>query len=172
MSDRPLECSQCKKCISIVYKEVINGSMETSHMCEECPIFKKKLHGEEVSSFGVQWAGGKQGLSCMNCGISLETLHLEQHLGCSDCYTIFEQIIIEALKTEDLIPKKIKDVLKKNKSCQLHAGKTPHEELAPKISTQMHDLSDALSEALKKENYEQAAALRDQMKQLKEKGDD
>lgn len=172
MSDRPLECSQCKKCISIIYKEITNGSIETSHMCEQCPILKKKLHGEEVSSPGLKWADGTQGLSCMGCGTSLDTFHLDNHLGCSECYHIFEQLITETLKTEDLIPKKMKDVLKKNKQCQLHVGKTPHEELTPLVSTQMTDLNEALSEALKKENYEQAASLRDQIKQLKEKVDD
>jgi protein arginine kinase activator len=172
MSDRPLECSQCKKCICIVYKEIENGNIDVSHMCEQCPILKKKLHGEEVSSAGLKWAAGKQGLSCMSCGTSLDTFRLGTHLGCNECYTIFEQLIIETLKTEDLIPKKMKDVLKKNKHCQLHVGKTPHEELTPMVSTQMTDLNEALSEAVKKENYEQAASLRDQIKELKEKVDD
>lgn len=172
MSDRPLECSQCKKRISIIYKEIDQGTLDISHMCKECPILKKKLHGEETPSIGLKWAGGKQGLSCMSCGTSIDTFSLRSDLGCSECYAIFEQLIIETLKKEDLITEKMKQALKKNQSCQLHLGKGPHEDLSNVLSTQVTDLNEALSEALKKENYEQAATLRDQIKRLKEHADE
>lgn len=167
MSDRPLECSQCKKAISIIYKEIEHGSIDISHMCDNCPILKKKLHGEEPTSCGSKWTEGKQKLSCVSCGTSFDTFKLSNDLGCSECYAVFEQLIIETLKTEDLIPDKIQQFLKKNNNCQLHIGKNLHEKLDMVISTQVTDLNDALGEALKKENYEQAATLRDQIKQLK-----
>jgi protein arginine kinase activator len=172
MADRPLECSQCKKPISIIYKEIENNLIDVSHMCDHCPIFKKKLHGEDALSSGLQWAEGTQGLSCMSCGTSLDTFKLNHSLGCSECYVIFEQLIVDLLKIEDLIPEKLKQALKKNPHCQLHLGKTPLETCDPVISTQVTDLKEALNEALKKENYEQAATLRDQIKQLKDHPDE
>jgi len=141
-------------------------------MCADCPILKKKLHGEQGETQGVKWAKGKQGLSCMHCGTSLDVFGISSHLGCSECYTIFEPIITEALQSEDLIPKKMKAILKKNKHCPLHVGKTPHAEATPLLSTQITDLHEALTDALNKENYERAAALRDQIKELREKVDE
>ena len=111
MPDRPLECSQCKKSICVIYKEIENGNMDISHMCEHCPILKKKLHGEEPVSSGLKWADGKQGLSCVSCGTSIDTFNISNDLGCSECYSIFEQLIIETLKTEDLIPEKMKQFM-------------------------------------------------------------
>lgn len=172
MADRPLECSQCKKPICTIYKEIENGGIDVSQMCDNCPILKKKLHGEDSATSGLKWADGKQGLSCVSCGTSIDTFKLGNDLGCSECYLIFEQLILDTLKIEDLIPDKLKQFLKKNNHCQLHLGKSPHEELNPIISTQVTDLNEALSDALKKENYEQAAALRDQIKQLKECADE
>lgn len=172
MEGRPLECSQCKKPICVIYKEIANNSLDVSQMCEHCPILKRKLHGEQPENPGLKWSKGKQGLCCMNCGTSLDTLGVSSQLGCSECYSIFEHVIAEILHNENLIPKKMKTVMKKTKQCQLHVGKSPHVESSPLLSTQMTDLHTALRDALKKENYEQAATLRDQIKELKEKVDE
>jgi len=52
----------------------------------------------------------------------------------------------------------------------LHLGKTPTKPVTIPTSSRLTALNEALNEALKKENYEQAAWIRDQIKALTEKG--
>lgn len=56
------------------------------------------------------------------------------------------------------------------KTQPLHVGKTPNKPLTIPSSSRLKTLNEALNEALKKENYEQAAWIRDQIKDLTEKG--
>jgi protein arginine kinase activator len=51
-------------------------------------------------------------------------------------------------------------------------GKSPGKQPSYTLSDQLHSLNASLNESLKRENYEQAAWLRDQIKALKEKTDD
>lgn len=169
MSDRPLECSGCKNPISIIYKEIEKGSISCTHMCESCPNLKKKLKGEVSSNLEQHPA---KTLCCSTCKTSYESFLLDGFLGCSECYHIFEVSILEKLKTESLIPKKLQDILETNAEMPLHLGKTPHGEFSKVLSSQVSDLNEALNEALVRENYEQAAQLRDQIKQLMENTDD
>ncbi|HEY5259392.1 MAG TPA: UvrB/UvrC motif-containing protein, partial [Rhabdochlamydiaceae bacterium] len=60
-------------------------------------------------------------------------------------------------------PKRIK------KTKPLHSGRSPQQSLHILPINQLSTLHDALNDALKKENYEQAAWLRDQIKALNEK---
>lgn len=58
----------------------------------------------------------------------------------------------------------------KSKKQYLHAGKSPDQTVEVSAASRIVSLNEALKEALKKENYEQAAWLRDQIKALTEKG--
>jgi protein arginine kinase activator len=51
----------------------------------------------------------------------------------------------------------------------LHIGKIPQGEVEASPSMKLLALNEALSETLKKENYEQAALLRDKIRELQEK---
>ena len=167
MEDRPLECSHCKKTIAIVYKEIEKGIISSTHMCESCPFYKKKLHGEEDSLKKSSQKDSEATLVCNSCQTSLETFLIDGSLGCSECYNVFSEVITQKLKTEGLIPQKLQVVLEENNQTHLHLGTTPNEELSTELATQVTDLNEALSDALQKENYEQAATLRDQIKNLK-----
>ncbi|PCI92954.1 hypothetical protein COB11_06230 [Candidatus Aerophobetes bacterium] len=172
MTDRPLECSHCKKTITTIYKEIERGVMNCSEMCEECPFLKKKLHGEDSSNHIASFSEKGNGLCCEKCSTSYETFSLDGTLGCPECYSIFSDLITKKLKTEGLIPDKMQNILNKNEHIHLHLGKGPNEHLNSTISTQVTDLNEALNDALQRENYEQAAELRDQIKQLVENTDD
>jgi protein arginine kinase activator len=89
-----------------------------------------------------------------------------QMLGCSECYAIFEEPLIEIIKNEHLIPEKLQKSLEKKPNHPLHLGKNPQQKGRNPILSQVTDLNRALYEALNKENYEQAASLRDQIKRL------
>jgi protein arginine kinase activator len=161
MSERPLECGECKRKAQIIYKEIVGEQITTTEMCEECPVLKVKLHGDKLASNKKE-----SSLCCGRCGTNLESVLTGQSLGCSECYVVFEGFIIKELIAADGIPSFLKN---KEKSQTLHLGRGPRQAGSLALSSKLASLHEALNEALKKENYEQAAYLRDQIKSITEK---
>lgn len=163
MADRPLECSECKKQITVHYTEIVGESMTQTCMCADCPELQKRLHGIP------QWQGeeggleGGAGLACGNCGTTLDAVRMGSDLGCCDCYEVFEDVIIQELISSKKIPPRIAN---NKKSTPIHIGRGPGEAQEINVSLRLLALNEALNETLKKEDYEQAAWLRDQIKAL------
>ncbi|MES2200231.1 MAG: UvrB/UvrC motif-containing protein [Chlamydiota bacterium] len=168
MAERPVECSHCKKHIKVTYKEVIGDAILCSEMCHDCPILEQKLHGrsEENLSRGPE---DDTSLCCATCMTTLESIKTGFPLGCSNCYSVFEDILIKELIEQDKLPSRIRKELLSKKSIPLHLGKSPGTSITIPSSGRLTSLNEALNDALKKENYEQAAWLRDQIKELMEK---
>jgi protein arginine kinase activator len=171
MPDRPDECSHCKKPIKVIYKEIIQETMTCTHMCEDCPILQQKLKGQQKVSKKKK-SEKDTGLCCGSCGTTLESILTGNPLGCSECYNVFEEIILNELLSMDMIPSRLKKGMGRKKSQPLHIGKSPTTPVEIPSSSRLTALNEALNEALKKENYEQAAWLRDQIKDLMEKPDE
>ncbi|MGE5195839.1 MAG: UvrB/UvrC motif-containing protein [Anaerolineae bacterium] len=173
MAERSIECNQCKKPIKVIYKEIIGNSIVCTEMCADCPLLEKKLHG--LPSPDQELPGQKEGTSglfCGKCATALESITMGGSLGCNECYAVFADLIIDELIKTDRIPTRLKKDLNLNKSQPLHVGKSPSQPTKVPLSSRITALSEALNEAIKKENYEQAAWLRDQIKVLMEKSND
>ncbi len=169
MAERPVECSHCKRPIQVIYKELVGDTITCTEMCAECPLLEQRLHGQvrtEGSSESLK--EGETGLCCGNCRTTLESVQTGNPLGCSECYAVFADVLVAEMIDAELIPKSM--TARKNQP--LHIGKAPHISLSIPSSSRLTALNEALNEALKKENYEQAAWLRDQIKELQEKGPD
>lgn len=167
--DRPLECTECKRKIKIFYKELITDRPHSFSMCEECPVLFQKLHGKEhdhISSFTGEKIGG---LCCGNCQMTLESFKMSHKVGCAECYEVFEDPILEVLARNKKLPEKS---LKGGKAGPLHIGKTPGEVSPVNPSLRLAALNEALSETLGREDYEQAAWIRDQIKKIMEQKPD
>jgi len=160
MADRPLECSQCKKPAVILYKEMENDTIVCTSMCADCPILQQKLHGS-----GSPKEAKVSELCCGHCGTTLEAVRTGNPLGCSECYVVFSDVIVNELISGKKLPERF--LAPGAKRTSLYIGKTPKltpSEHAP--TNQLMALNEALNEALKKEDYEQAAVIRDQIKSL------
>lgn len=92
-------------------------------------------------------------------------------LGCKECYLIFESVLVDQLMETQLISPKLKPN-PASPTPALHIGKTPFIDERSKNRTRIHDLNEALGDALKGENYEEAAWLRDQINSLTKASDD
>lgn len=161
MSERPVECSHCKRALYVTYKEIVGGNITETQMCAECPILQQKLHGRSDKFEGAIEA--EKGLCCGVCRTTLESVQTGNPVGCVECYSVFADVILS------LLPKRFGS--KRNQP--LHVGRTPSKPISSAVPTsQITTLNEALSEALKRENYEQAAWLRDQIKSLTEKPSD
>jgi protein arginine kinase activator len=171
MPERPVECSHCKKPIKVIYKEIVDNSILCTEMCADCPVLQQKLHGQMAD---LQPREGltetEAGLCCGNCRTTLESIKMGNPLGCSECYAVFSDVLVSELITSEKLPSRIKKDLLAKKTQPLHLGKTLNKPVTIPTSSRLTALNEALNEALKKENYEQAAWIRDQIKALTEKG--
>lgn len=163
--DRPLECSECKKPITVYYTECVGNTFIRTGMCEECPQLQKRLRGTVPEEKFFIGAEGSAGLACGECGTTLENVRVSRILGCSHCYHVFGDYLMEQLLAANKISPTI---TKKKKTVPLHVGRSPGEaqEISPTL--RLIALNEALEETLKREDYEQAAWLRDQIKALTE----
>lgn len=162
--ERPLECSECRKPIGVRYTEIVASHMNEIFMCADCPQLQKKLHGAGGQAVEGQIESGL-GLVCGHCGTTLESLRISNLVGCGVCYEVFDDIIAEELAASHHIPSRF---LTLRKASPLHSGKIPGEAQTVNPSLRLLALNEALSETLKREDYEQAAWLRDQIKALTE----
>lgn len=168
MPERPLDCTECKKPISVCYTEIVGDKITRTVMCADCPHLQRKLYGK-IRQEGMEESKQTTALACGNCGTSLDAVRMGNLLGCIECYSVFGDALVEDLLKENRISRH----LTSNKRTQpLHIGRTPGEvsEISPTL--RLIALNEALDETLIKEDYEQAALLRDQISALKEKIED
>jgi protein arginine kinase activator len=167
-------CDECGKNKATVHlTEIINEQITKLNLCESCA----KEKGSDVEQhFGIAdllaalsdvketppVAGGPPSKNkCPNCGLAYEDFKKVGRLGCSECYAAFRA---------SLAP-----LLKRIHGSQQHLGKTPdpsHLKEQKVVSSLQQDLESAKQEllkAVKKEEYEEAAALRDKIKFIEKK---
>lgn len=167
--DRPIECGSCKKDIAVKYTEIVGQQITHTCMCSDCPVLERRLKGTPSKSIGKSLEERSGGLSCGNCGTTLESLRVGNPLGCAECYNVFADVIINELLTGDKVPQRIATT---KKTTPLHLGRAPGEAHEINPSLRLLALNEALTETLKKEDYEQAALLRDQIKELTHKAEE
>jgi protein arginine kinase activator len=156
-------CCICKEKPATVHLTQIAGDkMHKVDLCEECakakgasdPTFSLAdlLLGLGASQEIGQAAGGTE-IKCPQCGFTQADFKKSGRLGCPECYRTFAEGLEELLKT-------------------MHKG-TRHVGKTPEVLRQSRDLSDRLkalqkklAEAIDDENFEAAAVLRDEIKQM------
>ncbi len=168
MAEKPVECSHCQKATVVTYKEMTNNLSNCTEMCSSCPILAKKLHG--ASQPPAQTNSSSPLLHCALCMTTSETVQTGNPLGCNHCYSVFEELLLGKLLTEKSLSSASAKEILVSPSVLLHKGKSPTQSAIDiPLSNELSSLSIALNEAVAKEHYEQAAWLRDQIKELKEK---
>ncbi|MCI0382765.1 MAG: UvrB/UvrC motif-containing protein [Chlamydiae bacterium] len=165
MAERPVECGNCKKPAKVFYKEMVSNSIVCTEMCNDCPILEQKLHGS-LTINGEDQSQIAAGLYCGRCHTGLDTIKMGNPVGCSECYNVFGDLLVSELIEENKVPTKLKKDLSIRKNQPIHIGKSPGKQMVIPSSNRLTSLNEALNEALKKENYEEAAWIRDQIKEL------
>jgi len=163
-ADRPLECGECKKTITVRYTEIVGDTITHTNMCADCPELLRRLHGISPSE-QIYGLTGQAGLACGNCGTTLEDVRRGHRLGCMECYEVFGDVIFMELQSTSRLPARL---LTSKKTVPLHLGRAPGETHTISPSSRLLALNEALKETLSREDYEQAAWLRDQIKALTE----
>lgn len=92
-------------------------------------------------------------LKCNSCGLEFEEFEKNQILGCENCYLNFRK---------KLIPK-----IKKIHFSKIHKGKIPKSKIKKvTFENNLKNLNEILEEAVLKEEYENAAIIRDKIKEV------
>lgn len=156
-------CSICKEKTATVHLTKIEGEkMQKLDVCEECAKNKgvndstfelaDLLLGLGASQEMEKSAGGAD-IKCPHCGFTQADFKKSGRLGCSECYTTFAE--------------GLEGLLKSMHKGTRHVGKVPaHLRQKRDLTDQLGALQKKLTKAIESENFETAAALRDEIKQL------
>ena len=162
-------CTICKEKPATVHlTQIVSDKMQKLDLCEDCAKTKgindptafsladaDKLFGLGASQEIEQAAGGAE-LKCAHCGFSQADFKKSGRLGCPECYKTFAEGLAGLLKTM-------------HKGTR-HVGKSPESLRASREdSDRMKSLHKKLAKAVEAEDFEQAAALRDEIKQAGER---
>ncbi len=163
-----LVCNVCGTNEATIHlTELINNQMLEIHLCETCAQEKGTdfkthfnwtelvpgLEAEEKVSKGSE---KKILIRCAECGMTYEDFAKTGRLGCSSCYSAFSKMLLP--------------LIKRVHHAVNHVGKKPS-----KVSKEVrntHDLrllQDRLRKSIQMEEFEEAAKLRDEIKQLEDK---
>jgi len=179
-----MKCQNCgKNEANFQYRQIINGKKKELILCSECA---KKL-GLDNMDIGYEFGGMSDilgglfngfledtripliqtnNLECKTCGTNYNNFITDGMLECEDCYKTFD--------------KQIDKVLKNIHNSNRHIGRKPSEkldkvaeesveyQLENKEETKLEKLQRELRAAVEEERYEDAAKLKNQIKEIKQ----
>ena len=161
-----MQCSVCKeKPATVFLTHIENDKMHKVNLCEECAKTKgvdnpttfsladaDLLLGLGAAQEITQTTCGVE-LKCPRCGFSQADFKKSGRLGCPECYQVFAEGLAGLLKT-------------------MHKG-TRHTGKSPEALRQSRDaaerlklLNKKLAKAIELEDFEQAARVRDELKEI------
>jgi len=163
-----MQCQICnKKTATIHLTEISDGLRTEMHLCERCAAEQGVAAKSQISinellssllaaqpSDEELFGPTETKISCPRCGFTLEQFRKEAVLGCPYDYELFEKSLLPLIE-------------------RAHDGKTSHCGKVPskapqqaKKQMELANLRQQLDTAVRKEDYELAAKLRDKINQL------
>ncbi|HWQ73531.1 MAG TPA: DNA helicase UvrBC [Desulfitobacteriaceae bacterium] len=161
-------CQQREAKVRLI--KTIKGQTEELNLCEPC---SQKIHEFNIfiqpgivvpdflqALFGFMSQPEKSGIpqeeSCPRCGITFNQITRAGKLGCSVCYDKFEP--------------QLESLLRRIHGGGQHVGKIPlRRGAAIKDKMQLQNLKEQLAGLIQQEKFEEAAVIRDQIKQMDQK---
>jgi protein arginine kinase activator len=162
-------CSSCQKALATIHVLDVSGWSITGqkHLCASCaesagvvtapikisPEVLEELIGSAKAGEGKKTRGRGGGPSCPGCGLTTSEFRSRGRLGCPRCYQTFKQALMP--------------VFDRVHDATSHRGRFPGRRPPPlPAPSRIAALRRALADAITAEDYELAANLRDQMRQL------
>ena len=157
-------CDVCKSNPATVFlTQIVDGKMQKVNLCESCSKEKGVTNpmGFELADL-LLGLGAAQEIErgsavqhCPACGFSQADFKKTGRLGCPVCYDTFSE--------------GLSGLLKAMHKRTTHAGKIPARLMRSlELDARMKQLQRDLAKAVTEENYETAAELRDQIKELEQ----
>src|SRR5689334_5025817 len=158
-------CDVCKMNDAAVFlTQIVDGKMQKVNLCEGC---SKEKGVQDPTGFALadlllgigaaeEIEKGGSSTRCPVCGFTQADFKKTGRLGCSSCWETFEQGLSSLLKAM-------------HKSDR-HTGKVPSKAAHTLVITEnIKKLTGDLEKAVRDEKYEDAAHIRDQIRQLESK---
>ncbi|NLK20627.1 MAG: hypothetical protein GX308_00790 [Epulopiscium sp.] len=168
-------CERCGKNIASVHvTHINNGEKAEVYLCEHCAKETETIHFHTPISFQdfltglldmslggqAQSKGYKENnevFQCPTCKMTYDDFKKIGRFGCSNCYLTFK--------------KQLNPIIKKLHGDNIHTGKFPNRIAGKlKIKREVEILKKELQKAIKAEEFERAAELRDKIHTLKQGG--
>ncbi len=157
------KCDKCDKPATIHLTEILEGQKIEKHLCEDCAaeegitIKANVPISQLLEDFILQAAPDAEptpDITCDVCGMGLEEFKSHGLLGCPNDYDVFSQALAPMLD-------------RAHEGATQHVGKVPHRagQTHQKQNTILR-LRAELKKAIQAEQYEQAAELRDRIKEV------
>ncbi len=168
-------CNLCNKNQATVHlTEIVDEQMSELHLCDDCAR-KKSMQMEQqfglsdllagLVDYGKQLGGAEKdapAAQCGSCGLTYDDFRKIGRLGCSECYTSFA--------------KYLGPLLKRIHGASQHIGKVPASFAGPSVprtqktkALDIDELKKNLQQAIENEEFEEAARLRDAIKEAESK---
>lgn len=154
-------CEECqKKEATVMITVTVGGEMTSRHLCPDC---MKKMESSfaagDVQSFlssllSLLSASPKAPeLVCSKCGLSYEEFQHTGKLGCAQCYKDFQE--------------QLRPLLLRIHGRSQHAGRVPQSHQKEReMALCLDTLRKEMDEAVAREDFEQAARLRDEIRAM------
>ncbi|MHB8916824.1 MAG: hypothetical protein ACYC4H_02275 [Desulfocucumaceae bacterium] len=162
-----MNCERCQERPAVVHlTEIINNKKRVLHICEQCArevqaesfgfIPQMSLHNflaglfsnQAASPFSPDLAGAQK---CAKCGLSEAQFAKTGLLGCGDCYRQFGD--------------RLDPIFRRIHGTGRHTGKVPERTGGRvKLTKEIDRLKVRLRESIGREEFEEAARLRDQIR--------
>lgn len=147
----------CEKCkannANLHLSQIINGEKAELHVCTSCAAKMGYLGSNSMfmDLFFNHFQPPAQP-PCPACHMTYEQYKSSRRLGCGECYNHFSKLV--------------EPILQKVHQSVTHRGKVPKGLRASlEAARLLEDLRHRLDEAVKQENYELAAKLRDEIRE-------
>lgn len=156
-------------------KTIVNGKLTQAHLCADCA--KKQGYGNLFADWGSGFgsllsgfmgsaAPARQVTRCPGCGASFEDITRSGKIGCAECYHTFRG---------QLLP-----IIQRIHGTAQHKGKVPgssalrvtdpNNKIVAVEETPLEEKKRLLKQAIETQDFERAAILRDEIKELEQHG--
>ena len=160
-------CQRCKKQQATIHlTEILQTEKRERHLCEDCAreegvAIKPQANLHDILAGMLeahQEAGKEAAITCPDCGITYAEFRNGGRLGCPHDYEVFGDLL--------------REVLEKVHGASQHVGKLPQRAGADShAQRELMQLRRQLQEAVESEHYEEAARLRDLIKDKETAGE-
>lgn len=160
-------CERCNKNkASIFLTQIINGEKKEYQLCSKCAsidhndnlfndMFKEFIETliNDINFNYISDENNDDLIKCSKCGLNFDDITKIGKVGCSECYNIFN--------------KELNIAIKNIQGSIIHTGKFPKKSGTYMYNQRMiKDLKEKLKQKIKYEEYEEAAIIRDEIKNL------
>ncbi len=161
-------CEICgKNEATVEFTEIIDDEVTQLHLCESCAR-EKGVEMEQhfsiadllagLTDLGLEFEPKEVSIKCPNCGMTHDDFRKIGRLGCGECYNAFKR---------SLLP-----LLKRIHGSTRHLGKAAIKlEKAVGVTkmSELQELRQKLQRAIEMEEFEEAAKIRDRIRELEKK---